>query len=125
MEKRTILLGVLLIFTGLAFFFWTGFEKKTALIPLPFGLLFLLFGYLAFSESKRKAVMHFASLLGLLGALPLFMGLPKVIALLQGEAVKRPLAAVEMSIMGLLCTVYFLSCVKYFVDRQKEKKTNQ
>ena len=121
MEKRTIIIGVLLVLLGLAFFASTGFNKYTALIPLPLGIIFMLLGWLAMSENWRKLIMHIASFLGLIGALPLFMGLPKLIKLLQGSEVQRPLAAMEMSAMGLLCTVYFALCVKYFIDRRREK----
>ena len=119
MEKRTIIIGILLILLGFAFFAGTGFSKYTALIPVPPGLILVLLGCLAMSESRRKLVMHIASLLALIGALPLFMGLPKVIKMLQGIEVQRPLAAAEMSAMGLLCAVYFVLCLKYFINRRK------
>ena len=121
MEKRTIFIGASLVLLGLAFFASTGFNKYTALIPLPLGLIFMLLGWWAMSESWRKLVMHIASFLGFIGALPLFMGLPKLIKLLQGIEIQRPLAAMEMSAMGLLCAVYFALCVKYFIERRKEK----
>ena len=122
MEKKTIGLGILLIFLGLAFFGSTGFSKYTALIPLPLGFLFILLACWAKAEKWQKLAMHIASLLGLIGAVPLFIALPKIIKLLQGNEIQRPLAAIEMSAMGLLCALYFVFCLKYFLDRRRERK---
>ena len=121
MEKKTLIFGVLLILLGLAFFASTGFSKYTALIPLPLGLILILLSSIAKIKSWHKFAMHLASLFGLLGSLPLFMGLPKVLKLLQGNEIPRPLAAIEMSAMGLLCSIYFVLCLKYFLDRRKER----
>ena len=120
-ENTTIYLGALLILISCSFFLWT--SKYTALIPLPLGLLFLLLGWLAVTkEASRKLVMHLAATLSILGAFPLFMGGPKLLRLLQGEMVERPLAAVEMSLVGGLCLIYLTLCIKYFISRQLEKR---
>ncbi len=124
-EKITIVIGALLILLGFAFFVATGLSKYTTLIPLPLGILLTLSGWVARSEKWRKAVMHVASLLGLLGSAPFFIGLPKLIAYVQGQNVQRPLAAIEMTCMGAVCLVYFILCLKYFIDRQLEKRRSK
>ena len=46
MQNLTLSLGILLIILGTASYLGTGQESPTALIPLFFGILFLLFGWL-------------------------------------------------------------------------------
>ena len=123
MEKITIVLGILLSLLGGSFFAYTGFLKFSALIPVPLGLIFIILGFLAQKQEKQKLLMHISSLFALLGSFPLFMASTKFISLVQGTEVSRPLAVVEQVCMGFLCLVYFILCFKYFIDRQREKKS--
>ncbi len=126
MNKLTIVIGGLLILLGLGFFTWTGFSKYTALIPVIPGFIFVVLGLWALKCKKQeKLAMHISAVLALIGSFTLVMGLPKLIKMVcssQGDLVQRPLAAVETSVMGLICLVYLSSCIKYFIDRQREKR---
>ena len=91
MVPITLGFGVLLIALGMGFFFGTGSEHVTALIPAFLGLVFLILGLLSRREKLRVHTMHAAAALALLGCIAaLVMGLPKTVTLLSGGEVLRP-----------------------------------
>ena len=67
MASTTIVFGILLTLLGLVGYFLTGTSSLTALIPALFGLLLLVLGFLARSESMRKHAMHAAAAVALVG----------------------------------------------------------
>lgn len=115
MPRISMVVGVLLMLLGAAFFTLTG--AKTALIPAPFGLLIALCGYLAQRPGFRKHMMHAAIIIALLGAVGSGMQLPKVL----GDA-DRSLAATEMSLMLGGCVVYIVLCVRSFIQARRSRQ---
>ncbi len=112
--QLTMTTGGALILLGLVFFVLTG--EKTALIPLPFGVLIALCGYLARLEGFRKHMMHAAVILALLGALGPVMQLPKVLG-----APGRGLAATEMLIMLVVCLAFIILAVRSFIAARRAR----
>ena len=114
MYKITILFGVLLVATGLAGYFGTGAEHKTALIPAIIGAILFVCGLLAANESRRMMAMHIAVLIGLLGAIGV---IPKLIK--EGQ----PTAALISKIVTLvLCVVFVGLCVRSFIQARKARE---
>lgn len=119
MSKISIFFGLLLVTLGLAFYVATGSEKITALIPSFLGAAIILLGTIALVPKYKKHAAHGAALVGLLGILGgLGMGLKTVMA----GNVERPLAVAEQFIMGIICIVYLVLCVKSFISARKAMK---
>jgi lysylphosphatidylglycerol synthetase-like protein (DUF2156 family) len=117
--------GVVLVVLGLGFYFATGQVSPTALIPAGFGTVLALLGAIALKERMRKHAMHLAAMVGLVGFLvPAVMALPKLPALLSGEAA-RPAAVVEQLIMAGLCLVFVLLCVRSFIVARMRRARNE
>ena len=122
MQSLTVSLGILLGILGLASYFGTGQESITALIPLFFGIFFVIFGNLAKQEKLRKNMMHTAAGLALLGVLGTFGALPKIIGILSGEEVARPLAIYAQTAMFMMCLVYLIRAVISFREARKSEE---
>ena len=118
MYKTTILFGVLLIATGLAGYFGTGAEQKTALIPSGFGVVLLVCGLLASNENRRMLAMHIAVLFGLLGAIGVIPTLLKT--LLKEDRSLAALAAKTVTLV--LCVVFVGLCVRSFIAARKARE---
>jgi hypothetical protein len=118
----SIVCGVLLVVLGLVFYAVTGLAHPTALIPVPFGLLLVLLGFVALKESLRKHAMHLAAVVGLLGFLGgAIMGLRGLPGLIAGTA-ERPLAVVEQLLMAVISLVLVALCVRSFVVARMRRK---
>ena len=112
--KLSITVGILLIGLGVILYISTGSKSLTAMIPSVFGVPILLCGIVAKNENKRKMAAHIAALFGLLGTLGgLGMGMKKILTKDVGAA------AVGMIIMGLLCLIYLIACIKSFIAARK------
>jgi len=117
----TIIYAVLLLLLGIIGFTITGASSVTALIPAYFAVVVLILGLLALKEQYRKRGMHAAaafSLIGLLGTIP---GLLKLFRMLFGGEIARPAAAISQSIMAVLSLLFFLLCLKSFLDAHRKK----
>ena len=114
MYKITILFGVLLVATGLAGYFGTGAEHKTALIPAIIGAILFVCGLMAANENRRMMAMHIAVLIGLIGAIGVIPSLIK-----EGQ----PAAALISKIVTLvLCVVFVVLCVRSFIQARKARE---
>lgn len=125
MPALTIGCGAILILLGVSFFVGTGSEHKTALIPAFAGIVFVLLGALGFKDGLRKHVMHAAAALGLLGFLAgTGMGFPKLIKhFSSGEpANAAPKGPLEQSLMGLICLVFVILCVRSFIAARRARR---
>lgn len=123
MPKQAILFGSLLIALGVIGFLATGSVHRTALIPAIPGVLLALCGIIGVAApAARMHVMHVAALLGLLGASGLAMGTPKVLTILGGGEVERPVAAWLQFGMGAISLVFLVLCVKSFIDARRARK---
>ena len=100
MFKLSIGTGIILTVLGLGGYVMSGGASPTALIPAAFGILFIVFGYLARKESMRRHAMHGAALLSLLGIIGSFKGTIAAVTMLGGGVVERPQAAIAQAIMA-------------------------
>ncbi len=114
----SVVVGVLLILAGLGG--WAAYRSPTALIPVPFGVLFVFFGILARKESLRRHAMHGAAAVALVGFVPSASGLLGLPALLAGEAA-RPAAVVLRSTMALLCLAFLVVAIRSFVVARRAR----
>ena len=93
-----------------------GQRHFTAFIPSFFGLIILICGLVASNPARTKAAMHAAVGFALIGALgALFMGGVKWPALLSGQLTYRPLAALAMLVMFVICAVFIATSVGRFI----------
>jgi len=126
MPAITILIGLLLVLVGLGGFGYSyakdGVAHFTALIPAIIGVLILLCGALAiFKENLRKHMMHGALLVALLGFLGTVMGVVKLITLIAGGSIERPLAVVSQSLTAVLCLAFILIGVWSFIAARRSR----
>jgi hypothetical protein len=122
MPAVTIAYGMLLIALGAGFYFGTGQESATALIPAFFGVLVVVCGVLARQERLLKHAMHAAAALGLLAFLGGLPGLLRAFALFGGGEVARRNAVLEQAAMALLSLVFVVLCVKSFLDARRARR---
>ena len=128
MTNNTILCGVLLVALGIFGFVngepnaETGAKPMTALIPTWFGLVLLACAGLVIWKAKlRKAVMHFAAVVGVLGILGGFM--PLIRQQSQGKELDLMANSVRNGlIMSAICAVFVYLCVMSFLDARKARK---
>ena len=121
MPRITLTFGLVLIGLGVGLWLGTGRESPTALIPAFFGLAFVLCGLWARAEKWRKHAMHVAAILALLGMGGTAKGLIGGVKHLTGTAAERPAAVLGQGAMFLLCLVYFILCVRSFVQARKAR----
>ena len=122
MPAAALILGVLLIATGIVPFSMSG--AKTALIPAYIGVVYVLGGVVSLAVAGlRKHVMHLlAALALLLGLATAGMGLPKLFRVLSGAEVERPLAAWSQSITALLLFVFLGLAIRSFVRARRARQ---
>lgn len=125
MAKSTIAFGAVLVALGLGAYFLLGQHAHGihSLIPAIFGLLLVILGVLANTPEakKRMLFMHIAvtaGLLGFLGTIPGFLG---VLQMAAGHSIARPEAAKVQAIMGSVCLIYVLLCVRSFIAARRAK----
>lgn len=119
MARITLLLGVLLILLGVGFYFGTGRESVTALIPAFLGLPMALLGAWANRAASPKVPMHIAVLLAVLGVAGTARGVAGAVRMLGGAEVERPEATVAQAIVAVLCLVYVVMAVGSFVKARQ------
>ena len=123
MPKAALLIGIALVILGIGSYLGTGRASVTALIPAFFGLPFVIIGGIALrgGERVRMHAMHVAAVLALLGcAGPAAQALPKLGQLLAGEA-ERPAAVMAQLIMGVLCGVFLVFCIRSFIAARRAR----
>jgi len=125
MAKVTVGFGVALILVGAVAFFLLGQHSHGihALIPAAFGLLLVTFGAQAETPvaKKRMIFMHIAVTVGLLGFLGTIPGIIGVVQMAAGHTVARPEAARVQAVMGTICLVYVLLCVRSFIAARRAR----
>jgi hypothetical protein len=119
MANVAMTVGLLLTLLGLGAYFGTGRQSMTAMIPAFFGVPILALGLVARDPGKRKAAMHVAVVLALLGFLGSARGIGNAIALASGEEVARPAAAVVQTAMAVLCAFFLVLAIKSFLDARR------
>ena len=121
MAKITILFGLLLIVLGVTGYVGTGWQAPTALIPMYFGIVFTILGFLARrgSQKRRMTVMHIAVTLGLLGFLGTALSIWQFIELMMGHSMPRPIAVEDKAVFSFLMLIYVLLCVRSFIKARR------
>jgi len=121
MANATVALGVVLTLLGLGAYFGTGGKSVTALIPTFIGLPIAVLGVIGRDARRRKAAIHAAVVLALLGFLGSARGVPGAIALASGKEVARPTAVIVQTAMAVLCAIFLLLAVKSFLDARRNR----
>lgn len=102
----------------------TGKVSMTALIPAFIGGLLLVLGLIAFNPGLRKHAMHFASLVGVVGAIGGFMPLIRQYNKTGALDLAKP-SAVSGWLTILICAVFVGFSVKFFIQARKARKAKQ
>ncbi len=123
MASTTVVFGMVLVVLGLAGYLSSSGGAPTALIPAFFGLALVICGVMAHREATKKAAMHVAVGLGLLGCLGAFRGVTKLPSLLNGSA-ERPLAIQMQVAMFAICVLYVWLCIRSFQEARRARTTN-
>ena len=116
----TLVFAVLLAGLGLGSYLGTGSMHPTLLIPLWFGIVFGVFGFLAMrsKEGSRKLFMHINVTIAVLGFLGAIAGILHSVASAK-ELDMNALAA--LLVLGWLLLIYVILCVRSFLTaRQSE-----
>ena len=122
MIKETIIFALALIVLGVASYIVTDAVSITALIPSFMGIVILICGLLATSENIKKHVMHTAVLVTLVGGVfAAIKGVPGIKAMLMGIEIARPAAAIEQGVMVVLCFIYLVMSIRWFLGNRKKK----
>ena len=125
MAKLTIGFGVVLILLSAVAYTQLGQHSHGthSLIPGAFGLLLVIFGALANTPvaKKRMLFMHIAVTVGLLGFLGTIPGIIGVVQMAASHVVSRPDAAKVQAIMGTICLIYVLLCVRSFIAARRAR----
>ena len=120
MAPITLLFALAYILLGLGGFVLTGSTHKTALIPCAFGILFVLFGLLAFKEKLRKHVMHAAVLIALLAFFGTARALTHLPELFNGTA-EKPASIITQSLNAGFSILYIILAVRSFIQARRAR----
>src|SRR5262245_59870126 len=117
MAIPTLITAILLIVVGVVGYTQQEPDKvsPTALIPAAVGGVLAICGLLAFSDKLRKHAMHFAAMVGLLGAIGGFMPLIRQYSK-TGEFDPTKPSAISGELMILICVVFVGLCVNSFIQ---------
>lgn len=121
LAKVTVGFGIGLVVLGVVGYVGSGADSVTALIPSAFGVVLAGLGAAARSPQRRKAVMHAAVGLAVVGILGSAMGLADLPALVRGDDVDRPWAVAVQSIMAVALVGYVALCVRSFMAARRSE----
>ena len=122
MSSTTLTFAFAYLVLGIGGFVLTGSTHKTALIPCIFGVLFLIFGFLARKDNFRKHVMHAAVLIALLAFLGTARSLPHLPELFNGTA-EKPAAIITQSLNAGLSLLYIILAVRSFIQARRARSS--
>lgn len=122
MAKLTVVFGILLILLSAGAFAFVSHYPHT-LIPGAFGIILVVLGSLAHTpDAKRRMLfMHIAVTVGLVGFLGTIPGIIGIVRMWAGHAVARPDAAKVQALMGSLCLIFVLLCVRSFINARRAR----
>ena len=129
MAVPTLITAVLLIIVGVVGYAngepkpETGTVSITALIPAFVGGVLAICGLIAFCDKCRKHAMHFAAMVGLLGAIGGFMPIIRQISK-TGEFDPMKPSAISGELMILICLGFVGLCVRSFIAARKARQAN-
>ncbi len=115
MPRLTVVFSLVLIALGVGFWFGTGRQSVTALIPAFLGIPIGAMGQWACRDGAGGVPMHIALVLALLGFGGSVSGVPKFVKHLGGTEIARPEAALAQTIMAVLCLIFVILGVRSFI----------
>jgi len=123
MPRLSLIFGFILIALGVGFYFATGAQFVTALIPAGLGLLLFICGVVGLAKPDvRMHAMHGAALVGLIGTgAGLGMSLPKLPTVLL-EVFGAHAAIWEKLALGVISLVFLVLCVRSFIAARRARK---
>jgi hypothetical protein len=129
MATPTLITAILLIVVGVMGYAngtpgEDGKVSPTALIPAFVGAVLAVCGLLAFNDKFRKHAMHFAAVVGLVGALGGFMPLIRQYNKTGSFDPLKPSAAAG-ELMILICAIFLSLCVSSFIQAKKARKAKE
>jgi hypothetical protein len=114
--------GVLLVVVSVGFWIAMGRAEMAALHPAGLGVVLVLCGVLANTESAKQRMlwMHIAVTVGLIGLL--ITGIRAVIEIAKGTAMTGNAAAFEeRSVVALVCLIFVALCVRSFIAARRAR----
>jgi len=108
--------GLVLVVLGLGGYFGTRRVSVTALIPAFIGLPILILGLVALADVAPRPAIIAATIVAVLGFCGAARGLPKLVKMLSGATIARPIAAVMQSVMAVLCLAYAAWATSWLVS---------
>ena len=122
MPSTTLTFAFAYLVLGIGGFVLTGSTHKTALIPCIFGVLFLIFGFLARKDNLRKHAMHAAVLIALLALLGTAKSLAYLPDLFRGTS-EKPAAVITQSLNAGLSLLYIILAVRSFIQARRARSS--
>ena len=122
MSSTTLTFAFAYLVLGIGGFVLTGSTHKTALIPCIFGVLFLIFGFLARKDNLRKHAMHAAVLVALVALLGTARSLRFLPDLLNGTA-EKPAAVITQAVNAFLSLGFILLAVRSFIQARRARSS--
>lgn len=120
--KYTFIFSIALIILGIVGYYKTDRASVTALIPTFFGIAMLICAFLSLVPGKiHKHSMHVTAMLALFGFIGSVSGIPDAVRVMLDIEVARPEAAVCKAIMALICAVYIIIAVRWFINNRRSK----
>ena len=83
--------------------------------PCLYRLPILILGLVALSETATRPAIIAATVVAILGFCGAARGLPKLVKMLAGATVERPIAAVMQSVLAVLCLGYSAWAITWLV----------
>lgn len=124
MTKTTTIFGTIFIALGLVFWFQTGMQAHTALIPAFFGIIVVVLARVGeLKENLKKHMMHAIVTIVLLAFFGSVPGLIKLIGSFFGGELERPAAVYSQSIFAVLSATYIYLAVRSFIDARRSQES--
>jgi hypothetical protein len=121
MPTTSIAFGTLLILLGIIGYVYgltQNAASVTALIPAFFGIVLVILGFLARTkENLRKHLMHAAVLVALIGFIAIIADFART-----GWKFAATAPVISKALMGLLCLLFVILCVKSFIDARRSSE---
>jgi len=114
----TLVIGAILVLTGVIAYIASSAASVTALIPAFVGIALLVAGLIARRPAAHRHAIHAALAVALLGALGSLMNVVKLGDLIAGTAA-RPGAVITSTVMFVLLVGYVVMGVRSFIAARR------
>lgn len=120
MARVAIIIGLILMAIGVAFYIGTGGKSITAMIPAFVGMPILVCGAIGLNALRRKAALHVAVVIALLGFLGSFGRTIPLLSVLRGApGAYDPIVVYESAALNVLCLIFIILAVRSFMDARR------